>query len=68
MIKALRHQIVKAKESSPAILMLSVYEAFLHRDTELIGEMDPYLVLSDGYGVSCKTRVLADAGKHARWN
>ena len=59
---------MKAKETSPAILKLTVIEGKLFRDTELIGEMDPYLVLTDNYGVTCKTRVLDDAGKHAVWN
>ena len=68
MIQGIKHQIVNSKEESPATFRLFVVEATLYRDTELIGDMDPYLIITDSYGVSSKTRVLEDAGKHAVWN
>ena len=57
MIKALRHKIVQAKETGPAILKLTIIEANLHRDTEIIGKMDPYVVISEASGKSSKTHV-----------
>jgi len=68
MKKALRHRYVQSKETRPAILKLTVIEATLHRDTELIGKMDPYVVISDGHGKQAKTHVKQDAGKHAVFN
>lgn len=42
-------------------------EANLIRDTEVIGKMDPYLVIKIGEVLS-KTNTLDNAGKNPKWN
>jgi Ca2+-dependent lipid-binding protein len=42
-------------------------EAKLTRDTELFGEMDPFIII-EYQGMEFKTRTADNAGKNPKWN
>ena len=48
-------------------LSLTIVEARLDRDVELIGKMDPYVVIHNRMQ-KCRTTTQEDAGKEPTWN
>ena len=53
-------------DSQKGTLEVCIVEANLTRDTEVIGEMDPYVKVTHGL-MNCQTKVLRDAGKTPMW-
>jgi Ca2+-dependent lipid-binding protein len=52
---------------SNSYLEVFVIEARLYRNTEIFGEMDPYVVLNFR-GKNFKTRAIDEGGKNPKWN
>ena len=49
-------------------LYVTIYEGKLYRNTELFGEMDPFVEVISKKGVKIKTKVIDEGGKHPVWN
>jgi hypothetical protein len=47
-------------------LNISIIEGYFTFDTEIFGEMDPYIILEHN-GVKYRTVTKKDAGKNPRW-
>ena len=56
-----------AQAADLGMLRIHVVEAKLTRNTELLGKMDPYLVIETRTGKP-RTRTLDGAGKTPAWN
>ncbi len=54
-------------EDLGGILTLSVLQAKLHRDTEAIGEMDPFVQINY-LGTIYRTKSQKEGGKNPSWN
>lgn len=50
-----------------SILDITLVEGRLFRDTEIFGEMDPFILIKYK-GLQYKTRVLDGEGKNPKWN
>ena len=53
--------------SKGGLLQLTIIKAELNRDTEFLGDMDPFMVVTYN-GISQRTPALQDAGKTPEWN
>ena len=56
-----------AQAATQGTLRIEVIEARLTRDTEAVGQMDPYCVIETGEQ-KFQTRILEGAGKTPKWN